>query len=397
MKLLRATAAAFFLYASCHATSGLAEEWAEEALLHDGRIVEVQREVHYRFGSGDLSQALRRWPTQYSLRAKNPDTGESVRWDGENGWNPVLLDFHGRRAHLVIVANLAGRDMKAFGCPEIPYVFLRSDAGGRWTQVSPAQWPPRLLQTNLSPFYSSFMAQKGRLERRDVLVSIRGAEQSSSGFVGSLIPTTFAAWQSRYKNQWRNRPARGCEHTIPSNKDPGHPQEAGQPAATVVLEILETMIYDPLWVMGSKDWSEISWNPEQAKRCAALTRLVGTDTDRPELIGWLVFTKDETRSRKARYPGTMYCDDKAIWMVQYHLPPDTAYTFITKFSHAGELLYRIKFEKPEVPRPGYLGGLLQSKLREEGGYLYGEWWNTNQSGHDRQVSRMMKVRLKEPG
>jgi len=384
--------------AACFAQVSTAEEWIEDALLHDGRVIEVRREVRYRFGS-----ELRRWPTQFSLRARNPETGAAVRWDGDNGWNPVLLGFHEGKAHLVIAAGLSSVDLKAFGCPAIPYVFLRADTRGHWQQVRPQEWPNHLLQTNLAPFYEKYMMDKGRLRQAEVLGLIASARQSSSGFIGETIPTDFGSWSYGLKNQWRNRPRPGCEHTIPSNVDPSHPQSAGQPAILVELEVLETKVYEPVWVIeGNADiqfskWNEIAWDSEQAKRCSALVRMVGDETDRPELRGWLVFVKDETRNRKARYPGTMFCDDRWIWMVDYHVPPDTAYTFITKFSHSGELQYRLKFAKPSPPSSGFLGGLLQSRFRAEGGFLYAEWWNTNQSGYSRHVSRAMKMRLKEPG
>ncbi len=373
-----------------------AQEWTEEALLHDGRIVEVRRQVHYRFGSGELSDALRKSPTQFSLRARNPDTGEAVRWDGEDGWTPLLLGFHERRAHLVILVGRFGPHMKAFGCPDIPYVFLRTDERGRWQQVSPKEWPRQLLTTNLSPSYEKYAMDKGRLRHDEVAVLIDAAGRRND--VERTLPLDFASWRARNKNIWRNNPAPGCEHTLPSDKDPGHPMEAGQPAITVALEVLESVIYDPPWTMTGKEWRLLSWDAEHDKRCSGLVRLVNEATDRPELRGWLVFTKDETRTRKAKYPvGKIWCDDKAIWMVQYHLPPDTAYAFISKFSHAGELLYRVKFEKPVPSRYGFDGGLLQSRFRAAEGILYLEWWNTNQSGSDRQVSRAMKVRLKEPG
>ena len=44
------------------------EEWVDEALLHDGRTVEVQRKVAFHFAGGELSQALTRWPDEYSRK-----------------------------------------------------------------------------------------------------------------------------------------------------------------------------------------------------------------------------------------------------------------------------------------------------------------------------------------
>ncbi|MBI3041976.1 MAG: hypothetical protein HYY78_04030 [Betaproteobacteria bacterium] len=82
-----------FVLAAC----GRAERWVDEALLHDGRVIDVHRSVIFNFGSGDLSQALTRWPNQFTLAAVNPHTGRRVEWSGERNIHHCSISSTGCR------------------------------------------------------------------------------------------------------------------------------------------------------------------------------------------------------------------------------------------------------------------------------------------------------------
>lgn len=379
-----------------------AERWIDEALLHDGRAIEVERSVSFNFGRGELSDALRKWPNQYSLTAKNPDTGKTIRWSGEQDFNPILLDFWGGTAHLVIVATDVFSDLKQYGCPEIPYVFLRyEEKGRRWLQVAAKEFPPKLLRANLSFRYDGTYMKDGKRQSKDDIDGQNAlGERLSGGFTTRAIPTDFASWQSQYKNLYRVGHYRdGCRHTVPSNEDPSHPQSPGQPSQEVELEVLETKIYEPEWIIKgdgqiqSRDWNAIAFDNERNAKCRSFVRRVGEDSDRPELRGWLLFVNDPTGNKKARDSGALFCNTDALWFVDFAADPRRV--IFTKFTISGDLVYRISFAKPDTPG-GYLGHIMQPTFRSENGFLYFEWWNTNQSGWSRHIKRSMKVRIREP-
>jgi hypothetical protein len=177
------------------------ERWVDKALLHDGRIVDVQRTVDFHFGSGTPS--FTRWPDQYTLQARNPDTRKIVRWSGERHFNPVLLDFQGEVAWLVIVASSVAADLKPFDCPQFPYIFLRQD-GSRWTRVPATEFPRPLMRANLSFQYDVRYMKGGRRQSaEDIENGNRMAERSSEGFLARDIPSDFASWRFGYKNEYR--------------------------------------------------------------------------------------------------------------------------------------------------------------------------------------------------
>ena len=158
-------------------------EWIDEALLHDGRTIEVNRTVIYNFGSGELTYALQRWPNQYSLEATNPDTGKKVKWLGEKYVNPVLLDFVDGATYLVINSGRVFSNTKKYGCPEIPYVFLRYDEKiADWIPIPTNKIPIGLTQANLSESYDGFMNKEhyGVLQTRQQIIGRNGNREKGS-------------------------------------------------------------------------------------------------------------------------------------------------------------------------------------------------------------------------
>jgi hypothetical protein len=366
------------------------KEWTDEVLLHDGRTIEVKRSVYFHFGGGDLSTALTKYPDQYSLKAKNPDTGKVVHWSGERKFAPILLDFTNQVPYLVMVATHNNSDLGKYGCPEIPYVFLRYDEQRNdWHQLRPEEFPPTLLRANL---LFDYYPNATRLSKEEIDKYNRSSEFSSGGFMSRAIPKDFASWSSRYKNQFRvGHELDGCRHTVPSNEDPSHPQGPGHDAQLVDLEILETQMYEPERVFLGEEWKDVSWDQLRADQCMSLVRRVGDASDRPELRGWLLFVNDSTGNKKARNLGQMFCNSEALWFTEYW---DPQHVILTKFTVSGDFVYRVKFARP-APPSGYSGFIVQSTFRADDGYLNFEWWNAEQSGSGRRARRSMKVRIRE--
>lgn len=193
--------------------------WTDEALLHDGRTIDVQRTVAYHFAGGELSEAFKQWPDQYEVTATNPDTGATVRWSGEQKFNPILIDFLGKTTYLVAVATSIYADLKQYGCPEIPYVFFRQNEGDRgWTQIVGSEFPKQLLRANLSFSYSSFMEDRKPLTKDDIDAVNRTGERSSGGYRSRVIPTDFASWKADSKDGYRTAHYHdGCRGLVQSN------------------------------------------------------------------------------------------------------------------------------------------------------------------------------------
>ncbi len=349
-------------------------------------------------GGGELSQAFTEWPDQYKLSATNPNTRKKVDWRGERDFNPILIDFLGSSTYIVIVQNGISANLKQYGCPEIPYIFLRQHEGERkWKQIAATEMPPGMLNANLS---FSYEWTQGRLTKDEVAGNNRAAENATSNHMTRAIPIDFSTWKSTYKNEYRVGHYRdGCREVVPSNVDPSHPQAIGKPSVLGNLETIDSVTHSPEQAINldsggtGPDWRTISWDKEREIKCNALVKRVGNESDRPELRGWLLFTHDATGLKKARDTSQTFCDDSSLWFSDY--VTESNRVVLTKFALNGDFVYRLSFAKPEGAGD-FPGFVLQPTFRSETGYLHFEWWNARQSGRQWLVKRAMKVRLKEP-
>ena len=176
-----------------------------------------------------------------------------------------------------------------------------------------------------------------------------------------------------------------------------HPQarEPGN-ATPVALEILSEKVYEPVWIIKNHDdgvtkWADLTFDKPRHDRCAQLLKLEKAGT--PLMQGWFLFTADPTGRKKARYTGEVLCEAEALWFLDY--AAERGKMILTKYTAAGDLLYRISFDKP-APIYGFAGHIMSPTFKEEAGYLKFDWWDSSQAGNDRHVKRSMKVRLAEP-
>jgi hypothetical protein len=174
--------------------------------------------------------------------------------------------------------------------------------------------------------------------------------------------------------------------------------DAGALPLRVELEVLEEKDYDPVWVIpndassSNSRWTEMSWDKQREAACRTI--LKPEQPGAPLLQSWQLFARDPSGRKKARYTGPAICDPEAIWFLDYRA--ERGRTTLTKYSAAGDLLYRLSFPNPPELY-GFGGAILQPTFRAQDDYLLFEWWNTNQAGREMHVKRSMKVRLKEPG
>jgi hypothetical protein len=176
-----------------------------------------------------------------------------------------------------------------------------------------------------------------------------------------------------------------------------HPQarEPGN-ATPVPLEILSEKLYEPVWIIknhddGTTKWGDLAFDKPRHDRCAQLLKLEKAGT--PLGQGWFLFTADPTGRKKARYTGEVLCEAEVLWFFDY--AAERGKMILTKYTAAGDLVYRISFDKP-APIYGFDGHIMGPTFKEEGGYLNFDWWDSNQAGNDRHIKRSMKVKLAEP-
>lgn len=379
------------------------EHWVDQAALHDGRTAEVWRSISYernpkyRYDGGyGNSSAFR-----HHLSVRNPGTGTLVSWDTPLEFNPVAIDFLDGTAYGIIEQGTIYGDLRQFDCPDIPYVFMRlDDRDGKWIELKSADFPPQLLHGNLTPHHHPSM-KNGHMNTKEEIAAMYKLRERENGS-DARIPADFASWKSKYKKGWRvHHTMDGCGDRIPSNEDPSHPQHMSQAGVPVQLEVLDTQVFDPPRLFKgvdrdfSPEWRAISYDAALRARCRSRLVELGQEADQPELRYWALFKSDPTAKKKVRPESLFWCTDDSLWF--HGQSRDRSRIKILKYTNAGDLVYSIEFERPISPgKYQDLGAVLPTTLREEGGYLYFEWWETNQSGYDRIAMRRLKVRFKEP-
>lgn len=137
---------------ACSGLPGLPDaNWREEALLHDGSKIFVDRSVA-RGGRHELGQKPSfKWQ---KLKFTIPVTGESVTWEdnysediGTSSFLPMLLDVHQGAAYLV--ANTMGcLSYNKWGRPNPPYVAFKYESK-EWKRIPLQELPVEIKRPNL--------------------------------------------------------------------------------------------------------------------------------------------------------------------------------------------------------------------------------------------------------
>ena len=387
------------LSATANGFSTRTESWSEDALLHDGRIVKVNREVEYTFqlfyGDGGSPGMFGRWPDKFWFQFKHPDTQETVKWQGKQYFDPVLVDIVDGVPYLVVYGQPDKKTEKIYGCPDLPYIFFKYEKGGlggKWTPIQVEQFPGILQDANLSPDFSYSTQASRHLSRDEVLGNIRKVEGSSGGNFQAKIPRGYDTWYSDYKNSRKNeRKTNDCRppRQPPAKVQLPAPQE-------VVLEILEIKDYTPDRLISPDEWARVAFDEKRSAYCGALFKSADPDDS------WMGerFVKDSTGQKRTPYDNfdirsgaKRLCDRDNIWFFAHLEEPNKM--VLTKYTTAGDLLYRISFANPEDVKD-FFGYIMPPTLKSENGYLYLEWWHFRDIEREWHVKRSLKVRLSEP-
>jgi hypothetical protein len=352
--------------------------WSEEAVLQDGRTLNVQRTVA-------LSNSTHKSPQYYSLKVSHPDTGKSIEWEGDYGYNPVLIDFFEGVPYLVILQFNVFANLKQYGCPDIPYVFFRYDMNKKyWEQVPSSTFPSALSHANLTASYDGGDINEGTWFTQKV-ISLRNAELNADGYFSNTIPKDFDSWDFERKYEERNGHYKdGCH----SEKSLPIPLTARRVSFTVA----EQKDYEPESVFSNSDepgspWQKLSWDKERSEQCKTL---LGPET--PGVQGWSYFIQDVSGKKRMRVTGPLICDIDTVWAFDYVV--EKRRVVIAKYRSNGDLAFRVSFSKPDEPG-GYQGSVMYPTFKFDNDHLSFEWWNINFSGHDVHVKRSMKINVRE--
>jgi hypothetical protein len=167
----------FFAVLACLALSSCfgraTYRWTEEVLLHDGRMILVERSVR----TGEVPVEIGQPPgeSDYKLTFNTPD-GKTITWESGKAFRPFILDFYGGETYLV-ARGATGPDYEKHGCPKPPYFFFRW-TGSEWRRIEYEQFPKEIRKRNLSASVTGdedafAAAKRGRLTAEDVTRSHR--------------------------------------------------------------------------------------------------------------------------------------------------------------------------------------------------------------------------------
>jgi hypothetical protein len=327
------------------------EHWSEDVALHDGRLVTVEREVDWTteiiltdpfFGLPTLPHLSKGGPDKFWLKFKHPDTRETIKWQGERHYTPVLLDIVDGVPYLAVFGGPNKSTEKIYGCPELPYVFLKYGKGvwGEWTPI-PAEAAPQVLRNaNLSPIYPG--SAYTHLSTADVQRMMHGLEGPTDHAFQRSIPRNYDEWNFIYKNDHRNkRSVWDCRPPLQPLPDVLLPKPVD-----IELEAVESQDY----TVSSAD----EYYKSLSERKGTITLANCSKLFRPPIPENLMlgdrFINDPTGNIRLPYSGPTpfpsgrmlenraerYCDDKFVWFVAGH--EELGKTIITKYTASGDLL-----------------------------------------------------------
>ena len=137
-------------YASIFGIGG--DRWKEEVLLHDGRIMIVERSQTY----GGRSEPGQSGPIkEHTIRFTLPGSNQTITWVSEYGedvgrtnFNLLAVHVLNRVPYVVAEPNLC-LSYNKWGRPNPPYVFFKFD-GNAWQRISLDQFPVEFKTVNVA-------------------------------------------------------------------------------------------------------------------------------------------------------------------------------------------------------------------------------------------------------
>jgi len=246
-------------------------------------------------------------------------------------YTPVLLDIVNGVPYLIVNGFTSKETEAIYGCPELPYFYLRYESGffGKWVPIPVEKAPDVLRISNLSQ-----------------------PSRNDGWFFQRVIPRSYEEWNYSYKNNHRNERKFGdCRPPLKPLPDISLP-----PPIDIELEATESKDY----IVKSADESyAVQWEKRGTITSANCAKLFKAP-DPENLMSGEKFVNDTSGSKRLPYSGPTpfpsakmfekrterYCDDNFIWFVAGHEEPGK--TIITKYSNSGDFLYSIRMVDPDL-------------------------------------------------
>ncbi len=197
--------------------------------------------------------------------------------------NPILLDVVDGIPWLVLIADNVYSNVELYGCPEMPYVFLKFDADrSRWIPVASNDAPAVLREANLSYEWNDFYMKKKQIQTpSDIVSNYHVYELETDNIFSRSIPRTYAQWNYKGKKSFAtSRVANDCRPPLEQPVDVIFPKGQVLPSSSVQLEILDRKEFNPDWVIiedhnaTESQWDKYAWDAERDKACDAFISIL---------------------------------------------------------------------------------------------------------------------------
>lgn len=370
-----------------HALAQETVDWTEDALLRNGRSLAVRvqgNSAPQPFYLAHLKSKL----SQFRLTFQHPDTGETIVWQGARYFDPLLIDFVDGVPYLVAYGRPTLSTVAQYGCPELPYVYLRHGASG-WQPVPAEQAPAALVLANLSTYDMPADAAGRHFSAAEVAAKLEHQSRESLGLVQKNIPRTLAQWHT------------GEKRSAIVDRLVGDCRAPRPPMAAIVLpppmegntSVMESSDYVPEKAYDADDWNALMTDPQRAAACKSVFQRVELENYHQDLH----FSRDPKARKRVPYarngvldPGVQVLCDERVWFIRE--VPDSNQLTITQTTRTGELVFHTTFVRPR-DEPGLSGGIRMPSLRSEGDYLYFDWMLSRTAGTQRLLKRSLNLRV----
>jgi hypothetical protein len=360
-----------------------------DVALRDGRNIKVEKSIEQTtklrildpfFGLIPMPR-LTNGGDVTTLKFKNPDTQQVLTWVSEPYYEPVLLDFLNGVPFIVVHGQISKDVESVYGCPELPYFYLKYEAGivGKWRSIPVEKVPDILRKANLI------------IEHKD-----------DGGFFQQIIPRAYNEWNYSSKNaHFYERNAWDCRPPSPPFVSIKLPQ-----APTVDTEVLDTKEFEPERIYKQSEWSPHHFFLNREKSCENAFVLA----DRYDTYKGRRFTGDKTRLKEVPYTSSFgqseanaLCDEGILFISEQDQPNSFVFS---KYTFSGDLLFRVAGKRPE-PIKGYFLAMRIPSIRIDTGYFYFEYeyfssnWSKQigESGKPEMewhVKKVIAMRIREP-
>lgn len=358
--------------------------------LHDGRSIQVERLTSEKregrwgdpFFGLPINPRSERVGDVTKLVFTNPKTREIISWQSEPNYTPLILDFYEDVPYLVIHGAVSKDTQAVYGCPELPYFFLKYGSGysGGWRPISVENAPEFLRQANL-PIPSRYDGDS----------------------IQTTIPRSYDEWNYKYKKNHRD------ERNVWDCRPPRTPpRPVDLPEASVVnVEVLDAVIFELDKIYVQSEWAPHHFYLKEEKSCKK-TLILADDQDTYKGRRFFADTSKLIEvpytDKYGRGEVVELCDEDVLFVSRNEW---SGFYVFTKYSLNGNLKYRIAIQNP-APVSGYFGTIRIPSIRFASGYLSFEFeyfidrWSKSAGSDGRpdkewHVKKVISMRVKEPG